>query len=292
MRNALKVVLEVVAIVVFLCKNLYAQEIQLHKGWNFIGFNYRFEETANVDVHQYGIRHVTAFGYLPDPFNPEHYILSPLSVTSFQPGQGYWVEVEKLNKFILRGLRISGEEANVRGDYLTVDVTSTEFSNNKTLELSVYPPYVDDCREFDNVTVTLNVSDELSPRAASIKLSGVKVKICRDSTTKKIEIQNVEVPVGATFYVNGTDSNGLQINPVVLVNNSPDSVLNDAISRCDGESNCFSYNLQAVENKLESELGSSNPLHQISYPGNYTFTLHFEEIPLDDIRGNIYVSRH
>ncbi|GAB6077172.1 hypothetical protein [Desulfurobacterium crinifex] len=362
----------VVGVIASMWESSYAQELQLHRGWNFIGFNYQFESNATANIGYYEIRNVTAFGYVEDPFEGgyilqpltvtsfqpgqgywvevendttinisttdelvvpelypgynmvsidsqgqnyrewglEHgyrirnvtafgyvedpfeggYILQPLTVTSFQPGQGYWVEVERLDRFVLRKLTVSGREASVENNVLTVHLTDEEFSNNKTLEISVYPPYVNGCEEFDNVTITLSVNDTLSSRSASLRLFGVNLEVCRDESNKKIEISNIEVPVGAILYINGTDSTGSQINPVELINNSADSVLNSAISRCNGEDNCFSYNLQLVENKLENELGISNPLHQVSYPGNYTFTIDFDGIPLDEIQGNIYVS--
>jgi len=72
---------------------LQAQTIHLYKGWNFIAFNYEFETPDDAKLSNFsGIESITAFGYVKNPFTGE-YTLQPLSVDSFEPGQGYWIKV-------------------------------------------------------------------------------------------------------------------------------------------------------------------------------------------------------
>ncbi|GAB6077171.1 PEGA domain-containing protein [Desulfurobacterium crinifex] len=82
-----------IASALFSFSQVKAQEIELHRGWNFVALNYRpvSEGTARVQNFR-EVETVTAFGYVEDPFNPGHYVLSPLTVNSFQPGQGYWIK--------------------------------------------------------------------------------------------------------------------------------------------------------------------------------------------------------
>ncbi len=189
-------------------------------------------------------------------------------------------------------LVFAGQEAAItNGSFSLPDVTTGEVDLSKELEIGVstnssaFSSWTG--KTYSDVSLTVVVTDSNSKRRATVRLYPINIVVDGSGA-----ISSITVPADAELAVSGTDSKGNPVSPVVIVNKKANSTMDGTIgTSCSTLSNCFSFNLGVVENKIQAQVTPNNPLYQIGSVGNYTLTIRVEGLPMDVITGNIIVQQ-
>ncbi len=188
-------------------------------------------------------------------------------------------------------LAFAGQSTTVTdGSFSLPNITTGDVDISKELKIGVstnssaFSSWSE--KTYSNVSLTAVVTDSNSTRRATVRLYPINIVVDVSGT-----ISSVTVPADAELTVSGTDSKGNPVSPVVIVNKIANSTMDGTIGTdCPaGGSNCFSFDLGVVENKIQAQVPASNPLYQIGSAGDYELTIRAEGLPMDAITGNIKV---
>ena len=194
-------------------------------------------------------------------------------------------------------VKFAGHEATVQDSKFTLLVPVTDVQNNKELGLTVEINNAEEIIGAGNektyeVSSTATVTDNSSKRKAVVSLEPVYVTINGSGEITSVEVPGTDSEKGpAKLTVSGTDSTGEAINPVVVENKQTDSNFNGIIGlNTSGNVSTISFDLEVVEDKIQSEVSEDHPLYMVDYKGNYDIEIRIEGLPVDTIKGTLTVN--